>query len=93
MAEQLSNGMNKLSLDSQAPAAPAQQPAVRSYIPPHLRAKMAQQQQQQQAGANGSATTPSVGGGPSSTMSGLNNSAWAKYVLSLLRLIRRIFVS
>ncbi|KAL2170133.1 hypothetical protein VTG60DRAFT_5155 [Thermothelomyces hinnuleus] len=71
MADQLSSGMGNLSLDS-APQATQlggqqQQPATRSYIPPHMRNKMAQ-----------SGNNPSMNGpGPQGSAGGLNNSAWA----------------
>lgn len=76
MADQLSNNMGNLSLDSGSQNSQMQNqqpPATRSYIPPHLRNKA--------AAANGpmSPSMNGAGGPPlrSSAMGGLNNSAWA----------------
>ncbi|KAL2266465.1 hypothetical protein VTJ83DRAFT_5817 [Remersonia thermophila] len=70
MADQISSGMGNLSLESKS--APQQQPATRSYIPPHLRNKLAAQNNAPPAnGPQGG----SVGGSPMNN--GLNNSAWA----------------
>ena len=67
MADQLN--MGGLSLNGQQ-----QQPSARSYIPPHMRAKMAASQNGPPA-PNG---PPPMNAGPHA--GGLNNSAWAKYV-------------
>ena len=72
MADQLNGSMGNLSLDSAPPAAQlgGQQPAARSYIPPHMRSKMG-------GAPNGPPPMngpPQPGPGP---ISGLNNSAWA----------------
>lgn len=82
MADQISSGMGNLSLESkpaqnQAPAQ-QQQPVTRSYIPPHLRNKMAQANK---ASVNSSGPGPQGGVGGGAPMNGLNNSAWARYVL------------
>ncbi|KAK4242253.1 P-loop containing nucleoside triphosphate hydrolase protein [Achaetomium macrosporum] len=69
MADQLSGGMGKLSLDG----AQAPQPTTRSYIPPHLRSKMAAANAAP-ANSPSMASPPMNGPGP---MNGLNNSAWA----------------
>jgi ATP-dependent RNA helicase DDX3X len=70
MADQLSGGMGNLSLDSAPPAAQlaTQQPTTRSYIPPHMRNKMA---------ANGPPPMNGPPGPQPGPMNGLNNSAWA----------------
>ncbi|KAL2119261.1 hypothetical protein VTJ04DRAFT_6221 [Mycothermus thermophilus] len=78
MADQISSGMGNLSLESkpaqnQAPAQ-QQQPVTRSYIPPHLRNKMAQANK---ASVNSSGPGPQGGVGGGAPMNGLNNSAWA----------------
>lgn len=65
MADQLN--MGNLSLNGQQPP-----PSGRSYIPPHMRAKMGAPQ-------NGPAPGPPPMAGP--RPGGMNNSAWAKYVL------------
>jgi ATP-dependent RNA helicase DDX3X len=64
MADQLSGGMGNLSLDS----APPQQPTTRSYIPPHMRNKMA---------ASGPPPMNGPPGPQPGAVNGLNNSAWA----------------
>lgn len=76
MADQLSGGMGNLSLDS-APAAAqlaGQQPAARSYIPPHMRNKMAAPNNAAMNAPNG--PQPGPMNGPAMN-GGLNNSAWA----------------
>ncbi|AEO62739.1 a9f3d799-0e25-4f8c-b12c-e1ef86bfa60e [Thermothielavioides terrestris] len=75
MADQLSGSMGNLSLDSAPPAAQLsnQQPVTRSYIPPHLRAKMAAANAPP---ANGPPMGPGPMNGPG-PVNGLNNSAWA----------------
>ncbi|KAK4127427.1 DEAD-domain-containing protein [Parathielavia appendiculata] len=70
MADQLSGGMGNLSLDSAPSAAQlaSQETTRRSYIPPHMRNKVA-------------ASGPPMNGPPPGpqpgAMNGLNNSAWA----------------
>ena len=81
MADQLSNGMGNLALDSQPQAAQLagqQQHHPRSYIPPHMRGKMGHGPPPM----NGPGPVPGGPGGPvgpggPGPMAGLNNSAWA----------------
>lgn len=88
MADQLNGSMGNLSLDGGPPPGqhPGQQPGARSYIPPHMRGKMATNGPPANGPPmggppmNGPGPAPAPGPAPGSgpaPMNGLNNSAWA----------------
>jgi ATP-dependent RNA helicase DDX3X len=88
MADQLSGGMGNLAIDSNPAAAQQAGPGgPRSYIPPHMRGKMANGPAPGPPPMNGPAMGgplpsgamggPQMGGPQPGAMNGLNNSAWA----------------